>query len=110
MKARMEFDYYHQEPADSDKFANYFQFVRRVALEDYELCEKAQENLENGVYAQGVLNPEKEGGVIHYQGLVRKAVVEQFRREEDERERRRGDDGAGKEGRGQGKVLVRVGI
>lgn len=102
MKARIEFDYYHQEPADSDQFATYFQFVRRVALEDYELCEKAQENLENGVYAQGVLNPEKEGGVIHYQGLVRKAVVGQFWREERERER-------GEEGRGQGQVVVMAG-
>lgn len=37
--------------------------MRQVALEDYELCEKAQYNLERGVYAEGILNPAKETGV-----------------------------------------------
>jgi hypothetical protein len=58
---RMEFDYYHKE--DGDKFEDYFKFVRQVAMEDYELCEKAQENLEKGVYTEGILNPIKETGV-----------------------------------------------
>lgn len=57
----MEFDYYHLE--SGDKFEEYFKFVRQVAMEDYELCEKAQENLEKGVYNEGILNPEKETGV-----------------------------------------------
>lgn len=58
---RMEFDYYHI--ADGDTFEDYFRFVRQVAIEDFELCEKAQANLERGVYKEGVLNPEKESGV-----------------------------------------------
>jgi hypothetical protein len=58
---RMEFDYYHKE--SGEKFEEYFKFVRQVAMEDYELCEKAQENLEKGVYAEGILNPIKESGV-----------------------------------------------
>lgn len=58
---RMEFDYYHKETGD--KFEEYFKFVRQVAMEDYELCEKAQENLEKGVYSEGILNPVKETGV-----------------------------------------------
>ena len=58
---RMEFDYYHME--SGDKFEDYFKFVRQVAMEDYELCEKAQNNLEKGVYKEGILNPEKENGV-----------------------------------------------
>lgn len=76
---RMEFDYYHEQDSDSDAFENYFKFVRKVALEDYELCEKAQLNLEKGVYCQGVLNPDKESGVIHYQQLVRQKVVQLYR-------------------------------
>lgn len=95
---RMEFDYYHHQPPDSSTFAAYFHFVRRVALEDYELCERAQQNLESGVYAQGVLNPEKEGGVIHYQGLVRERVLEEFRREEEKMRDEKGQEGEGKEG------------
>lgn len=58
---RMEFDYYHKE--SGEKFEEYFKFVRQVAMEDFELCEKAQENLEKGVYAEGILNPFKETGV-----------------------------------------------
>ena len=57
----MEFDYYHVETGE--KFEEYFKFVRQVAMEDYELCEKAQENLEKGIYTEGILNPVKETGV-----------------------------------------------
>lgn len=77
---RMEFDYYHEEDSDSEAFEQYFKFVRRVALEDYELCERAQMNLEKGVYCQGILNREKESGVIHYQQLVRQQVVQMFQK------------------------------
>ncbi|KAF2261449.1 Bet v1-like protein [Lojkania enalia] len=65
---RMEFDYYHMD--SGEKFEEYFKFVRQVAMEDYELCEKAQENLEKGIYAEGILNPEKETGVAFYQQRV----------------------------------------
>jgi hypothetical protein len=59
--SRMEFDYYHE--GTDEEFEKYFNFVRQVAIEDFELCEGAQRNLEAGVYCQGVLNPEKERGV-----------------------------------------------
>lgn len=59
---RMEFDYYHTESGDI--FEEYLRFVRQVAIEDFELCEKAQENLEKGVYTEGILNPVKETGVV----------------------------------------------
>lgn len=58
---RMEFDYYNVE--DGEKFEEYYRFVRQVAIEDFELCEKAQHNLERGIYAEGILNPVKETGV-----------------------------------------------
>ena len=58
----MEFDYYYEK--DGEDFEDYYKFVRKVAMEDYELCETAQANLEKGVYCQGILNPKKEGGVI----------------------------------------------
>ncbi|ORY62457.1 uncharacterized protein BCR38DRAFT_467086 [Pseudomassariella vexata] len=86
---RMEFDYYHEK--DGEAFEQYFNFVRKVALEDYELCEKAQANLESGVYCQGILNPVKETGVIHYQQLVRNMVVEQFKNEREKPEKRAQD-------------------
>ena len=58
---RMEFDYYHQ--ATGDEFEEYYKFVRQVAMEDFELCEKAQDNLTKGIYSEGILNPDKETGV-----------------------------------------------
>ncbi|KMW68654.1 hypothetical protein BDDG_12950 [Blastomyces dermatitidis ATCC 18188] len=76
---RMEFDYYHLELGD--KFEKYFKFVRQVAMEDYELCERAQENLQKGVYNEGILNPVKETGVAYYQNRVFDLVTEQHRHE-----------------------------
>ncbi|CAO2658553.1 Nn.00g062760.m01.CDS01 [Neocucurbitaria sp. VM-36] len=76
---RMEFDYYHRETGD--KFEEYFKFVRQVAMEDYELCEKAQENLERGIYSAGILNPVKETGVAFYQQRVLDMILAQHERE-----------------------------
>ena len=58
--SRMEFDYYHS--GSEEEFEEYFKFVRQVAIEDFELCERAQRNLEGGVYGEGILNPIKENG------------------------------------------------
>jgi hypothetical protein len=72
----MEFDYYHR--GSDEEFEGYINFVRQVALEDFELCEKAQSNLEKGIYREGVLNPKKENGVAFYQQQVRKMVYDQL--------------------------------
>ncbi|KAK5100507.1 hypothetical protein LTS08_005258 [Lithohypha guttulata] len=109
-ESRMEFDYYYLnqkaidtvnakaeeqgrqaaeeeiEKAGLEGFEEYYRFVRRVAMEDFELCEVAQSNLERGVYCQGVLNSAKENGVTHYQGLVRERVMVQFKAEQEEKE------------------------
>ncbi|PGH12759.1 hypothetical protein AJ80_06583 [Polytolypa hystricis UAMH7299] len=77
---RMEFDYYHLE--SGEKFEEYFKFVRQVAIEDFELCEKAQENLQKGVYCEGILNPVKETGVAYYQGRVFDLVMQQYEAEQ----------------------------
>ena len=77
--SRMEFDYYHQ--GTDEEFDEYFKFVRQVAMEDFELCEKAQENLEKGIYTQGILNPLKENGVAYYQQKVRELVRQQYAKE-----------------------------
>ena len=84
--SRMEFDYYHA--GSDEEFEEYFKFVRQVALEDFELCEKAQENLQKGVYGEGILNPNKENGVAFYQQRVRRAVRGVFESEKKEREMR----------------------
>jgi Ring hydroxylating alpha subunit (catalytic domain) len=101
--SRMEFDYYHS--GTEAEFEEYFKFVRQVALEDFELCEKAQQGLEGGVYGEGVLNPVKENGVLFYQRRVRESVYRQFELEkkvkEEQREKEAG--GEGMQGLGEGK-------
>jgi Ring hydroxylating alpha subunit (catalytic domain) len=77
----MEFDYYHQ--GSDEEFEEYFNFVRQVALEDFELCEKSQSNLEKGVYGEGILNPKKENGVAFYQQQVRKMIYDQVALEDE---------------------------
>lgn len=81
----MEFDYYHS--GTDEEFEEYFKFVRQVAMEDFELCEKAQANLERGVYSEGILNPVKENGVAFYQQKVRESVYRQHAEEEAEKNR-----------------------
>lgn len=81
--SRMEFDYYHS--GTEEEFEEYFKFVRQVAMEDFELCEKAQENLERGIYGEGILNPNKENGVAFYQQRVKKLVWEQHNHEKAEK-------------------------
>jgi hypothetical protein len=76
--ARMEFDYYHA--GSEEEFEAYYGFVRQVAREDFELCERAQRGLQAGVYGEGVLNPSKENGVGWYQGKVREAVRAEWER------------------------------
>jgi hypothetical protein len=85
--SRMEFDYYHS--GTEVEFEEYFKFVRQVALEDFELCEKAQQGLEGGVYGEGVLNPVKENGVLFYQRRVRECVYRQFEAEKKMKEENR---------------------
>jgi hypothetical protein len=77
----MEFDYYHR--GSEEEFEGYFNFVRQVALEDFELCEKAQSNLEKGIYGEGILNPKKENGMAFYQQQVRKMIYDQLAAEDE---------------------------
>lgn len=97
---------FHHQGTDQE-FEEYFKFVRQVAIEDFELCEKAQKNLETGVYAEGILNPNKENGVSFYQGRVKEAVYRQFEEEKREGETEKGS-GEGKKSLGgvEGKAIA----
>jgi hypothetical protein len=104
----MEFDYYHR--GSDEEFEGYFNFVRHVALEDFELCEKAQSNLERGIYGEGILNPEKENGVAFYQQQVRKMIYGQLAAEGEANKTLAGgeasEDGMVSESGRQAQVLV----
>ncbi|KAG4292573.1 hypothetical protein FPRO06_12061 [Fusarium proliferatum] len=70
-KTIMQFDYYHKSSVETQEFQNYYKFARTVATEDNDLCEMAQMNLKVGIYTEGILNPNKENGVIHGRGQPR---------------------------------------
>jgi len=104
--SRMEFDYYHQ--GTEEEFEEYFKFVRQVALEDFELCEKTQANLEKGVYSEGILNPIKETGVAYYQQRVRELVYLQHAAEKTKVSEAASVDGIVNGGKHSGSSLVTV--
>lgn len=71
--SRMEFEYFFN--GSDDEFEEYYRFARQVAIEDQELCEACQKNLKVGMYHKGILNPNKENGVIFYQNIIRNRIV-----------------------------------
>ncbi|EWZ83187.1 hypothetical protein FOCG_15060 [Fusarium oxysporum f. sp. radicis-lycopersici 26381] len=81
-QARMEFDYYHKAPAGSDEFEKWYDFTRNVAVEDIELCEKTQANLNVGIYSEGLLNPQKENGVIYFHSRILELCSAQMEKDE----------------------------
>ncbi|CAH0000553.1 unnamed protein product [Clonostachys byssicola] len=73
-----EFDYYHEVETGSKEFEYYFRFSRTVALEDLELVERAQINLNFGIYTERLLNPDQEND---YQTQVLDTCSAQFEKE-----------------------------
>lgn len=71
--SRMEFDYFFN--GTDEEFEEYYKFARQVAEEDQDLCEACQKNLQVGMYHKGILNPNKENGVIFYQGIIRSRIM-----------------------------------
>lgn len=71
--SRMEFDYFFN--GSDEEFEEYYKFARQVATEDQDLCEACQKNLRVGLYQNGILNPNKENGVIFYQGIIRNRIM-----------------------------------
>ena len=57
---RVENEVYRHMNATDEEFAAINAFYKQVLDEDKELCDGAQENLNNGIYISGELHPEKE--------------------------------------------------
>lgn len=79
----MKYDVYRHKDASDEAFIAMDKFFKQVEDEDKMLCNGAQLNLNLGTYAAGELQPEQEKGVLHFQNLVRQAVME-HRQKEDE--------------------------
>lgn len=56
----MEYDVYRHNSAGDEDFDRINQFYKQVLQEDKDLCNGAQKNLNNGIFINGQLHPEKE--------------------------------------------------
>ncbi|KAL7007345.1 hypothetical protein EMMF5_003184 [Cystobasidiomycetes sp. EMM_F5] len=67
---RLEYDVFRHHSMPMQELREFMSFYEQVEQEDYDLCEATQRGLEAGVYSKGTLHPQKENGVLYYQGLV----------------------------------------
>lgn len=77
---RVENEVYRHMNATDEEFAAINAFYKQVLDEDKELCDGAQENLNNGIYISGELHPEKEKVRERSQLLTFACFMEEFSR------------------------------
>lgn len=78
----LQYDIYTKKGLPEEDKKEFVDFLQLVELEDFNLCQLTQKNLNQGIYSSGFLHPQKERGVLYYQGLVRDMVKEHFALEE----------------------------
>jgi choline monooxygenase len=72
----VEFDYYYaDDPEVQARIQNEQAFSDEIQAEDIGICEQVQKGLASGSYQAGRLNPKREGGVWHFQNLLRTAYA-----------------------------------
>jgi len=75
-RCRVEFDYYYaQDEQAQARIAADQSFSDEVQTEDITICEAVQKGLASGFYSAGRLCPKREGGVWHFQNLLRAAYA-----------------------------------
>lgn len=80
-RCRVEFCYFYPVDTGDDARRNQDQvFSDEVQREDVAICEQVQRRLESGSYVAGRLNPLREGGVHHFQELIRRVFRERATR------------------------------
>lgn len=78
----LQYDIYTKRGISDLEKKEFVDFLQLVELEDFNLCQLTQQNLNQGIYSSGFLHPQKERGVLYYQGLVRDMAKEHFALEE----------------------------
>ena len=80
---RIENDVFRHEKATDAEFNAIIEFYHQVLDEDKVLCDRAQANINTGVYINGEFHPQKEKGPLYFQSTVRRHVMEHRALEED---------------------------
>lgn len=80
-KSIMHYEVYRNTKSSDADFKIIADTYARVMGEDKVLCDKAQRNINAGVFVSGELHPRWEKGPLYIQQAVREVVVEHFNRE-----------------------------
>ena len=80
-KTTVEYEVYRNTKSSDEDFKAIADTYARVMKEDKALCDKAQRNLNAGVFVNGELHPRWEKGPLFFQSSVRDVITEHFRKE-----------------------------
>lgn len=81
-KSTMRYEVYRNKNSGDEDFNTISDMYKRIMSEDKYLCEKAQKNVNAGVFVNGLLHPEMEKGPLFFQKRVREVVTEHWNREQ----------------------------
>lgn len=81
----LQYDIYTKKGLDETTKTEFVDFLQKVELEDFDLCQFTQRNLNQGIYTAGYLHPTKERGVLYYQKLVGDMVQKHLELENKEK-------------------------
>ncbi|KAJ3523798.1 hypothetical protein NM208_g12316 [Fusarium decemcellulare] len=82
-KTLILYEVYRNKHASDEDFELIDSMYKRVMMEDKDLCNTAQKNINTGVFTNGELHPKLEKGPLYFQKLLREAVVEHYKLEEE---------------------------
>lgn len=81
-KSVMRYEVYRHKDATDEDFNFISDMYKRIMSEDKYLCSNTQNNLNAGVFINGLLHPELEMGPLHFQSTVREVVTEHAKKEQ----------------------------
>lgn len=77
----MHYEIYRNKNASEESFKIISEMYARVMREDKVLCERAQRNINSGVFVAGEMHPRCEKGPLYMQQAAREAIYEHFAKE-----------------------------
>ena len=82
----MRYEVFRNKKSSEEDFQLVNQIYKRIMSEDKYLCDRAQKNLNAGVFVNGEMHPEMEKGPLYFQKVVRDNVMAHYIREQSARQ------------------------
>ncbi|KAJ8105645.1 hypothetical protein OPT61_g10051 [Boeremia exigua] len=77
----MYYEVWRNKHASDEEFESVNSNFKKIMTEDKALCERAQRNMNSGVFVNGEMHPRLESGPLYFQNRCRETVMEHFERE-----------------------------